>query len=126
MTTASLLTGFLVSTIGGAVVLWLLITKLAWANLAKHHPNAATKGVGHSLTVPLGIVERGLYTAAILFGFLGWIAVWLAFKVAVAWPHKIRKPPSDNLYLIGNALSVAISFLGAVIAHGSFPPWGPK
>jgi len=35
------------------------------------------------------------------------------------------KPPSDNLYLIDNALSVAIGFLGAVIARGSFPP-GPK
>jgi len=32
------------------------------------------------------------------------------------------KPPSDNLYMVGNALSVAIGFLGAVIARGSFPP----
>ncbi len=87
MTPASLVIGFLVSTVGGAFVLWLLITKLTWGYVSKHHRGDGTKSTGHSLTLPLGIVERGLYTAAILFGFSEWIAVWLALKVAVGWPH---------------------------------------
>jgi hypothetical protein len=68
MTRTSLIIGFLVSTVGGAFVLWLLITKLAWGYLSKYHSGDGTKSIGHSLTLPLGIVERGLYTAAILFG----------------------------------------------------------
>jgi hypothetical protein len=123
MTTRSLIVGFLFSTVGGALVLWLLISRLAWWYIST---GGQRQNTAPSLTIPLGLVERALYTAAILFGFYEWIAVWLALKVAVGWPHSSRQPPSDNLYLIGNALSVAFGFFGAVIAHGAFPPWGPK
>ncbi len=75
-----------------------------------------------SLTLPLGIVERASYTAAFILGTPEWIAVWLAMKVAVGWSAaQERKSPSDNLYLIGNALSIMFGLIGAWIALGQLP-----
>lgn len=112
--------GFFVSTIGGTIVLWLLIDKAAWPYISKKHDIQGK--VPGSLTLPLGIVERTSYTAALILGAPEWIAVWLAMKVAVGWrAQQERKSPSDNLYLIGNALSIMFGLIGACIALGQLP-----
>ena len=114
------LIGFAVSMFGGAIVLWLLIEKMAWPYIKKHQ-NIAGKHP-RSLTLPLGIVERGLYTTALLIGAPSWIAVWLALKVAAQWKRwQSDERASYNVFLIGNAISVAFGILGAWIALGSLP-----
>ena len=112
--------GFFVSTLGGAFVLWLLIDKAAWSYLSRNQ-NIRRKPPG-TLTLPLGIVERGLYTVAVIIGAPEWIAVWLAVKVAVAWSRwQGEERATYNVFLIGNALSVMFGFIGAWIALGHLP-----
>jgi len=111
--------GFFVSTIGGAFVLWLLIDKVGWSYLKKQGVGGKPRAI---LTPVLGIVERGLYTGALLMGAPEWIAVWLALKVAVAWRRwEGEKRGSYNLFLIGSALSVMFGVIGAWIALGRLP-----
>ena len=70
----------------------------------------------------VGIIERASYTAALILGVPEWIAVWLAMKVAVGWrEQQKRESPSDNLYLIGNILSIMFGVIGAWIAIGQLP-----
>jgi len=112
--------GFFVSTIVGAFSLWLLIDKITWPYISKKY-SIQGKNFGY-LSLPLGIIERVSYTTALILGLPEWIAVWLAMKVAVSWSvHQTRKSPSDNLYLIGNLLSIMFGFLGAWISLGRLP-----
>jgi hypothetical protein len=112
--------GFLVSTFGGAFVLWVLIDKAAWPYLSKKQ-NIPGKPPG-VLTLPLGIVERAIYTVALIIGAPEWIAVWLAMKVAVAWRRwQGEERATYNVFLIGNALSVIFGLIGAWIALGQLP-----
>ena len=111
--------GFLVSTLGGALILWLLIEMAGWSYLTK---KTQTERKHAALTVPLGIVERGLYTASLIIGAPEWIAVWLAAKVAVRWGGwQVKDRGAYNLFLIGNALSITFGLVGAWIALGHFP-----
>ena len=112
--------GFFVSTIVGAIVLWIFIDILLWRYISEKH-NIEIKKTG-SLTVALGIFERASYTAALIMGFPQWIAVWLALKVAVGWnTNQTRKGPSDNLYLIGCVISIMFGVIGAWIVMGQLP-----
>ena len=112
--------GFFVSTIVGAFSLWLLIDKITWPYISKKY-DIQGKKFGN-LTTPLGIIERASYTTALILVLPEWIAVWLAMKVAVGWGiHQKRESPSDNLYLIGNLLSIMFGFIGAWIAVGQLP-----
>lgn len=111
--------GFLVSTVGGALVLWLLIEKVAWGYISKRGDPGKPPRL---LTTPLGIVERGLYTGALIIGVPEWIAVWLALKVAVQWSRwRGRGRATYNVFLIGNALSAMFGLIGAWIALGHLP-----
>lgn len=72
-----------------------------------------------------GLVERPLYTAAILTGNPGFIAVWLALKTASTWTSwGVNQPGSTTgrvvqgrevyvNFVIGTALSVAFAAAGA-------------
>jgi len=112
--------GFFVSTFGGAFVLWLLIDKVAWPYLSKKQ-NIPGKPIG-TLTLSLGIVERILYTTALIIGAPEWIAVWLAMKVAVTWSRwQGKERATYNVFLIGNAISVMFGLIGAWIALGKLP-----
>jgi len=117
--------GFLVSTGGGAVVLWCLIDLLAWPYIAK-----GLKGSGkpaRTLTIPLGICERASYTAAILLGVPTWIGVWLAIKVAAQWNRwQAEERATFNVFLVGNLLSIFFGLLGAWIALGTITLPGDK
>ena len=110
--------GFLVSSLGGAVVIWLLIDRIGWNYLDRHHVGRKPPG---SLTLPLGICERVFYTAAILMGMPTWIGVWLGIKVAVHWKRWTGEDRGTyNIFLIGNLLSIAFGWIGAWIARGYF------
>lgn len=116
--------GFVVSTGGGAVVLWLLIERLAWPYVAKGLQSREGKHT-RALTVPLGIIERASYTAAILLGAPTWIGVWVAIKVAAQWQrwHGDERA-TYNVFLIGNLLSIFFGVVGAWIALGKLPMLG--
>ncbi|MBT9538062.1 MAG: hypothetical protein IVZ94_08010 [Nitrospirae bacterium] len=112
--------GFFVSMFVGAFFLWLIINKGLWPYISKKH--IIQGGKSGSLTMMVGIIERASYTAALILGVPEWIAVWLAMKVAVGWrEQQKRESPSDNLYLIGNILSIMFGVIGAWIAIGQLP-----
>ncbi len=115
----SLIIGYLVSLAGGALVLWLLVDIIAWGYLEKHGISKKQRGI---LTLPMGLVERLLYTTAFLLNQPGFVAVWLALKVASQWElWKGKERGTYNVFLIGSGLSLIISFVGAAIALGSVP-----
>jgi hypothetical protein len=90
----------------------------------------------------VGIVERALYTSALLLGSPEFIAIWLALKVAGQWDRwkqdwsaKAReeelKDGRDTAramysgYLVGNALSLSYGVIGALIVQaGLAHEWG--
>ncbi|MCH8274247.1 MAG: hypothetical protein IH851_05605 [Armatimonadetes bacterium] len=110
------LLGFFVSIFVGGLVLWLLIDRWAWPAIGdrqsgiKRHPG---------LTVAMGMIERGLYTAAIIAGMPAWIYLWLFLKVVVRWSRWTSEEPAYNVFLIGSALSLIFAVIGAMIGFGS-------
>lgn len=78
----------------------------------------------------IGLIERGLYTATILAGFPGFIAIWLALKAVGHWErwkldwddHSRKGSPKQDAargvymgYLLGNGLSIAYSLIAVQI-----------
>lgn len=118
--------GFIVSVIGGDIVIYPLLEKYLWPQLEKHH---GFKRKFHTFTRAVGWLERALYTGAILIGSWEWVGVWLAIKVAARWRSKAADSeadvPVDNVWLIGTGLSVLFGFLGAWIASGHLPYFRP-
>jgi len=116
--------GFVVSVVIGDVIVWLVVEKGLWPYADKKH------GYNHQeqkayLTRLLGIVERFFYTGALILGG-GWqgIGGLLAIKVAVRWQRSKEEKQlrdSDNIWLIGTALSVLFGFIGAWVALGHHP-----
>lgn len=97
----------------GALVIWLIIDK--WAFRGQKMPEA------RGLTLSVGMLERFLYTMALLAGQPLWFGVWLALKGLHRWSSFESHEPSYNIFLIGNGLSVAFGVLGAWIAKN--PEW---
>ena len=77
----------------------------------------------------VGATERILYTSAILFNRLEFIAIWLVFKSASQWRRWGNKETTNqteinpyqeraifNSYLINSGLSIAYGVLGGQIA----------
>ena len=119
MQTNVIIIGYLISTLGGAFVLWLLINKIAWPYLSKKGIQRKASG---SLTIPMGIIERFLYTTVFIINQPAFVAVWLAFKVASQWKKwEVEERGSYNVFLIGSALSIIIAYLGAWVALGHVP-----
>jgi len=113
--------GFVVSVIGGDLVIYPLVQWYLWPQIAKHY--GETKPKGHTFTRSVGWLERVLYTAALLANAWQWIGIWLAVKVAARWRSTAgdSDAPVDNVWLIGTGLSVLFGFLGAWVALGKFP-----
>lgn len=105
------LIGYLISTIGGTIILYFLLDCCLWRKLDKPKDRW--------IIALLGILERLTYTTAILISFPQWIAVWLGAKVAVNW-KKWQEGERNryNIFLIGNLVSIIFGFLGALIILG--------
>lgn len=111
--------GYVISTLGGALVLWLFIDRIAWGYLAKKGIPGKAPGV---LTLPMGILERFMYTTVFIVNQPAFVAVWLALKVASQWKRwEGEERGTYNVFLIGSALSLIIAFLGAWVALGRVP-----
>ena len=116
------ITGYVISILGGFVLLKNLIDKLAWDHLEKKGIPRKTPA---TLTSPMGMVERFLFTTAFLMQQPAFVAIWLTFKVAAQ--HKDWKRETYTVFLIGSGLSIAVSFLGAWISVGmKLSPLLPK
>jgi len=117
--------GFAFSVLVGHVVLWVLIERTLWPYVHKEHPLAPEHAKAR-LSWLVGIVERTVYTAALLVPGSGiqLIAGFLALKVASRW-HSSSGPrstvDSDNIWIIGTSLSVMFGIFGAWIALGHMP-----
>jgi hypothetical protein len=114
--------GFAVSIIGGEIVLRPLIEYGLWPYAGKKHGFDYNKKA--HLSGAVGMVERLLYTGALVFGSKELIGVWLAIKVAARWQSSEEakeKPDSDNIWLIGTGLSLMFGFVGAWVALGQIP-----
>ena len=104
----------------GGFVLFILIDAL-WALLGEEKERQSKltipTDVDRVLKILLGLLERFLYTTAIVKGQPQWIPFWLSFKLAVSWQSFVstEKTASHNVFLIGNALSVIFGFCGAQI-----------
>jgi hypothetical protein len=120
-----LIAGFAFSVLVGHLVLWTLIEKTLWPYVHQKHP----LGPEHEksrLSWLVGVLERGVYTAALLVPGTGiqLIVGFLALKVASRW-HSSSGPrstvDSDNIWMIGTCLSVLFGLAGAWIALGHAP-----
>lgn len=74
-----------------------------------------------------GILDRILYTSALLFGFKEFIPVWLVVKAARGWRVTDKEGADEipkhiigryNIFFIGNALCVIFGVGGALIIRG--------
>ena len=64
----------------------------------------------------VGIVERTIYTSAILLDHPEFAAVWLAFKTASSLNLWKDKRSAFNLWLVGSGLSVSFGVAGGLLA----------
>jgi len=111
--------GFSIATIGGTLVLWLVIDKWSWGYI--HQKMEIPRKEAVTLSLPLGLLERALYFGAFVLGAYSWIGVWLAIKVAVQWHRWSGERVIYNIFLIGRALSIIMAFIGACVALGGLP-----
>ncbi len=113
--------GFAVSIVGGHIVLWLLVERVLWPRVKKgYRPGTLFRPNG--LTWLTSMVERGLYTAALVLGGFQWVGVWLGIKVIARWQTTEDRPKgSMDIWLIGSGLSLVFGFIGACIALGHVP-----
>ena len=113
----NILLGYLVSTIGGAIVLH-FVHEWLW-QLSKEEPNAKETPATSQKIIKtvLGISDRLIYTTAFIIQKPEFVLFWLAMKIAVTWNRDQSK--TYNIFLTLNAISVIFGFLGALIAYGS-------
>ena len=126
MTVWSILAGFLFSVVVGHFVLWWLIERTLWPYVRRNHGAPEPDTHKSRLSWLVGVLERAIYTSALLVPGSGiqLIAGFLAVKVAARW-HGSSGPrataDSDNIWILGTWLSVLFGVAGAWIALGHMP-----
>ena len=91
-----------------------------WKFVFKYNPEIPkehTRKTG-MLSMPLGMLERGLYTCVLIAGMWPLIAGWFGLKVAAKWKMLSDHGGADNVWLIGSGLSLLFGLIGAWIAIG--------
>ena len=116
--------GYFVSVVVGAAFTF-CVSKICFAYVKKYHWKGKDKEEKHVFKIPLGMIERFMYTTALLVGKPEWFAVWLAFKITGFWTgsqlsedKKLKPHVLFNASLIGNAISIIFAVFGAWIAQG--------
>lgn len=113
--------GFAVSMIGGDIVIRPLMGRM-WLFLREHSGVPTDRSTRYgALSLPLGILERGLYTGALMIGAWQIVGAWLVLKTAAKWKETTKYKGADNAWLIGNLLSLLFGFFGAWIALWRLP-----
>jgi hypothetical protein len=113
--------GFAFSMLGGDLVIRPLMGRI-WLFLRKHSAVPKDRSTRHgALSLPLGILERGLYTGALMVGAWQVVGAWLVLKTAAKWKKMEEHKGADNAWLIGNGLSLLFGFFGAWIGLWRLP-----
>lgn len=113
--------GFAISVFGGDLVIRPLINRL-WLYLRTNSGVPEDRSSPHgALSLPLGMLERGLYTGALMMGAWQLVGAWLLLKTAAKWKETAKYKGADNAWLIGNGLSLLFGFFGACIALWHLP-----
>jgi len=102
------------------------ISDALWRGIGWTGGNDPTRPGARSATM-IGVVERVLYTTSWLVGKPEFVAVWLALKVAGQWSRWTGSDgvtntatsgrPIFNIFLIGNAFSIAYGLAGGVLVE---------
>jgi len=100
----------------GSLAIWYLVEKILWP-----HARPGYKTSPEGLTWLTGIVERGLYTTALVLGAPQWVGIWLVMKAASRWGDSETRERSQDIWMIGSGLSVLFGFLGAWFALWKLP-----
>lgn len=108
---------------GQWVIKWLNYKSRAY--LAHHNPGLKSQllnGQAYRQTRLLAFVETIMYVGTIAMEKPEFIAIWLAFKVALSWEgwenEKNLKRVATNHYVIFNAISIINGYFGACIVKG--------
>jgi hypothetical protein len=113
--------GFAFSTVGGDLVVRQLVRAM-WFYVREHSElkavNTEQRG---SLSMPLGYLERTIYTTSICVGAWQMIGAWLVLKGIAKWEAPSKFRGADNVWLIGTGLSLIFGYVGAWIALGDLP-----
>ena len=115
--------GLAVSIIGGDFVIRPLVGWM-WKYIHGHeHGNLPAEFTRKSgmLSGPLGMLDRTIYTGALIIGMWQVIAGWFVLKVSAKWKTPSVYRGADNVWLIGTGLSLLFAFAGAWIALGHMP-----
>jgi hypothetical protein len=127
---------YVISGILGAVILRVCMARLerlSDENGSPHYKQNSKKASednAHKLAGIVGIIERILYTSAILVGQPGFIGVWIVLKAVGEW----RKPQEDtssrvgvsNAFMInqiGTALSILVGVAAGYAIKATLPPF---
>lgn len=110
--------GYLVSTLGGHLIVGPIVTAIWNRHITEKYKRYP------ELVAYVGVLERFLYTSSILVGQSGFIAIWLALKLAGQWtPTKTSiDRPLYHIFLIGNALSLIIGVGAALVMQSLLRP----
>ncbi|MFZ2385667.1 MAG: hypothetical protein WBE75_05625 [Candidatus Omnitrophota bacterium] len=115
--------GFCVSWIIGHYVCNYIVDEKLWPTFIRDYPDEKVNyPKGREIVRCLGRCELLMFTIAFIMNWPQWIAVWLGVKTSVHWyGWKKDKCRAFNIFLIGNAIIIIISFLGATIIKAGTP-----
>lgn len=122
--------GFGFSLIGGSLAIT-PISNALWKGMGWEDGNTELRPYAEHANM-VGVVERTLYTVSWLLGKPEFVAVWLALKVAGQWsrwgsdaPNGGRKVAGRaifNVFLLGNAFSIAYGLAGGFLVESLSSP----
>ncbi|MDA8174273.1 MAG: hypothetical protein M0018_06755 [Nitrospiraceae bacterium] len=119
--------GYLFSVVIGHFLIYPLVDSL-WNNLGwQRRPEGDLVRPVPEHHAMVGMLERGLYTSALLMGKMEFIGLWFFIKVAGNWKGfsedrefdgvKIHGRSIFNIALIANGFSIAYGVLGGMIVN---------
>lgn len=101
----------------------MMVMKKLWERLGNKETIEDVK-IDKEHPMMVGMIERVLYTTSWILGQPIFIAVWIALKVAGGWKGwnemqiknglKVRGRSIFNVFLIGNAFSIAYAIAGSL------------
>ena len=115
--------GFWISLIVGHYVCNYIVDKELWPSFIKDYPDEKVNyPKGRDIVRWLGRCELLMFTIAFIINWPQWIAVWIGVKTSVHWAGwKNDTGRTFNIFLIGNAINIIFSFLGAMIIKAGTP-----
>jgi hypothetical protein len=126
----SFIAGFGFSLLGGSLAIT-PISNALWRGMGWEEGNTELRPYAEHASM-VGVVERALYTVSWLLEKPEFVAVWLALKVAGQWSRWGSDAPNGdkkvagraifNVFLLGNAFSIAYGLAGGFLIQSLSSP----